>query len=234
MTEELDSQLSAMFDDELPHGECELLARRLARDEGLRQRWGRYAAMRACFREEGSPRSIHIAARVRSGLSTDSSFAAPSQARRRMSDALPRNLWRPVAGIAVACGVAAVSIFWVRTQGTAPVLAADSKPLASTQVALASPPASSSTIVASQSPAAPTESTEPDSYVTPAATDAPAFAPTTELANYVVAHSEYSTPINRRSLLSSFVTSESTSSGASSDTGGAAPQDEPRESSAQP
>ena len=33
--EELDSQLSAMFDDELPEPECELLARRLARDEGL-------------------------------------------------------------------------------------------------------------------------------------------------------------------------------------------------------
>ena len=30
--EELDSQLSAMFDDELSQAECELLARRLARD----------------------------------------------------------------------------------------------------------------------------------------------------------------------------------------------------------
>jgi len=49
---------------------------------------------------------------------------------------------------------------------------------------------------------------EPDSYVVPAAVDTPAFAPTTELANYVVAHSEYSTPLNRRSLLSSFVSSE--------------------------
>ena len=33
--EELDSQLSAMFDDELPPAECELLARRLSRDEQL-------------------------------------------------------------------------------------------------------------------------------------------------------------------------------------------------------
>ena len=117
MTEELDSQLSAMFDDELPHGECELLARRLARDEGLRQRWGRYAAMRACFREEGSARSIHIAARVRSDLSADSSFTASSAPSGRMSDALPKRLWKPVAGIAVACSVAALSILWVRAQG---------------------------------------------------------------------------------------------------------------------
>ena len=31
MNEELDSQLSAMFDDELPQAECELLALRLSR-----------------------------------------------------------------------------------------------------------------------------------------------------------------------------------------------------------
>ena len=37
MNEMLDSQLSAMFDDELPAAECELLARRLSRDEALRE-----------------------------------------------------------------------------------------------------------------------------------------------------------------------------------------------------
>ena len=36
MNEELDSQLSAMFDDELPPAECELLARRLSRDDALK------------------------------------------------------------------------------------------------------------------------------------------------------------------------------------------------------
>ena len=35
MNEMLDSQLSAMFDDELPAEECELVARRLSRDEAL-------------------------------------------------------------------------------------------------------------------------------------------------------------------------------------------------------
>ena len=33
-----ESQLSAMFDGELPGAECELLARRLTRDEALRAR----------------------------------------------------------------------------------------------------------------------------------------------------------------------------------------------------
>ena len=50
MNEELDSQLSAMFDDELPTGECELLARRLSRDAALQSRWGRYAAIGAAMR----------------------------------------------------------------------------------------------------------------------------------------------------------------------------------------
>ena len=37
---ERDSQLSAMFDGELPSAECELLARRLTRDELLQDVWG--------------------------------------------------------------------------------------------------------------------------------------------------------------------------------------------------
>ena len=48
MNEELDSQLSAMFDDELPAAECELLARRLSRDEQLQ---GPLGALRGDRRE---------------------------------------------------------------------------------------------------------------------------------------------------------------------------------------
>ena len=40
-TDERDSQLSAMFDGELPDSECELLARRLSRDPALKQQWAR-------------------------------------------------------------------------------------------------------------------------------------------------------------------------------------------------
>ena len=47
MNEELDSQLSAMFDDELPEDQCQLLARRLSRDDALKARWRRYAVMGA-------------------------------------------------------------------------------------------------------------------------------------------------------------------------------------------
>jgi len=50
--DELASQLSAMFDGELPAAECELLSRRLARDEQLRAVWSRYSVIGAALRAE--------------------------------------------------------------------------------------------------------------------------------------------------------------------------------------
>jgi hypothetical protein len=40
------------------------------------------------------------------------------------------------------------------------------------------------------------------------------IVPSTELANYVVAHSMFSSPVARRNLLSAFMTSEPTTGGA--------------------
>jgi len=50
---------------------------------------------------------------------------------------------------------------------------------------------------------------EPDSYVVPKNTARRPVVPSTELANYVVAHSEFSSPVARRNLLSAFMASES-------------------------
>src|SRR5258706_5950013 len=41
-----------MFDGELPAAECELLSRRLARDEQLRAVWSRYSVIGAALRAE--------------------------------------------------------------------------------------------------------------------------------------------------------------------------------------
>jgi hypothetical protein len=41
--------------------------------------------------------------------------------------------------------------------------------------------------------------------------------PTAELANYVVAHSEFSAPVSRRNLLSALVSSESGTTGSASE-----------------
>jgi sigma-E factor negative regulatory protein RseA len=194
MNEELDSQLSAMFDDELPTAECELLARRLSRDEQLKARWGRYAVMGAVIRTERGVRlNAPLAGRVSAVLLAEPQLAA-SAAARGLRGGL--RWWQPLAATAVAAGVAAVSIVWLRTQS----------PLAS--AALNAQLAPTPTAVPVSASVAATAATG-DSYVVPRTPKiAPMVVPSTELANYVVAHSMFSSPVARRNLLSAFMTSE--------------------------
>jgi hypothetical protein len=56
-------------------------------------------------------------------------------------------------------------------------------------------------------PAAPAVD-NPATYVVPRAVESRMTVPATELANYVVAHSEFSTPVSRRNLLSALMASE--------------------------
>jgi sigma-E factor negative regulatory protein RseA len=198
MNEELDSQLSAMFDDELPAAECELLARRLSRDEQLKARWGRYAVIGATIRaERGVPLNAALARKVNAAILAEPALGAVATPQRA-----PLSGWRwrqGVAGLAVAAGVAAVSIFWLRGQAplaTGPVAARVAAPVqqapATTQVAASSGPAG-----------------QADSYVVPRTpAGRSVVVPITELANYVVAHSAVSSPVARRNLLSAFMTSE--------------------------
>src|SRR4051812_39276941 len=117
MKEELNSKLSAMFDNELPAAECELLARRLSRDEELRARWSRYAAIGATIRAEGGARlNAELARRVSVAISTEPPVVAepespPARPPSRLFDS---RWWAPVGGVAVAASVAAAAILWVR------------------------------------------------------------------------------------------------------------------------
>jgi negative regulator of sigma E activity len=188
MNEELDSQLSAMFDDELPVGECELLARRLSRDEALKARWGRYAVIGAVIRSERGVRlNAPLAGRVNAVLRAEPDLASAPAAQL----ATPASVrwWQPVAGAALAAGVAAVSVMWLRAQT----------------------PDAPAALVAQQSSAV-APNTVPgiqhDYVVPPTPAVRPKVVPSTELANYVVAHSAYSTPVARSTLLSSFMTAE--------------------------
>ncbi|MBS0580987.1 MAG: sigma-E factor negative regulatory protein [Proteobacteria bacterium] len=193
MNEELDSQLSAMFDDELPPSQCELLARRLSRDEALKARWGRYAIVGAVIRAEGGVRlNAPLAGRVKAVLSAEPSLAAQALVavppRRRIG------WWQPVAGAGLAAGVAAVSVLWLRAQS----------PLPGAPLAAARLPA----------PAAVPAVNTGGGYVVPATLAVrPMMAPSTELANYVVAHSVVSSPLARRNLLSSFIAGEPSGAG---------------------
>ena len=195
MNEELDSQLSAMFDNELPAAECELLARRLSRDEELKARWSRYAAIGATIRAEGGQRlNAELARRVSVAISAEpvavtqdaaastgaeSALAGKSIGPRSRSVAA--RWWAPVGGVAVAASVAAVAILWVRNQ---PI------------------PQDSPAIV---------------QYVVPKANPRRSIVPATQLANYVIAHSEFSSPVNQRNLLSTLVSESGTAAQTGSD-----------------
>jgi sigma-E factor negative regulatory protein RseA len=190
MNEELDSQLSAMFDDELPQGECELLARRLSRDAALQARWGRYAAIGASVRGGDVRLGCRVAQKVTVALAAEAPLAQSGRMVAYHGRATPR-WWRPLAGAAVAASVAALSIFWLR--GGVP---------GSSGALLARVPAAATAGVDTRA-----------SYVVPRPVEARMTVPATELANYVVAHSEFSTPVSRRNLLSALMASEPAASG---------------------
>jgi sigma-E factor negative regulatory protein RseA len=207
MNEELDSQLSAMFDDELPAAECELLARRLSRDEQLKARWGRYAVIGATIRAERGVRlNAALASRVSAAISSEPALAAEPapQPKKRWQN---RTWWQPVASVAAVAGVAAVSILWMRSQ----VAPEQQPPL----VAQAVPAVVNPNTKVSLAPASANQINLGPSYTVPKNSARRLVVPSTELANYVVAHSEFSSPVTRRNLLSAFMAGESGTSGTS-------------------
>ena len=201
MNEELDSQLSAMFDNELPGAECELLARRLSRDGDLKARWGRYAVIGAVIRaERGVTLDGTMAGRVSAALSSE-----PALSERGTAHASRKGLryrwWQPIAGAGLAAGVAAVSVLWLRSHA----LPDGAQVIAPTVVA------STATLTPPGAPSALQNAgvTAPDSFVVPPVPQRSMMVvPATELADYVVAHSAFSWPVSRGNLLSALMVSE--------------------------
>src|SRR3569833_1562869 len=204
MNEELDSQLSAMFDNELPAAECELLARRLSRDEELKGRWSRYAAIGATIRAEGGVRlNSNLAVRVNTAISSEPAVAVTKSVaivREQPRRVMPRWLL-PLSSVALAASVAAGAVLFLQNESPAQVVS---------QAVPATAGPSQTLVANTVSPAA------PDSYVDPKTLPRRSIVPSTQLANYVVAHSEFSSPVNRRNLLSAFMASESGTAGAPS------------------
>ena len=180
MTDAVNEQISACLDGELPEAELDLLLKRLERNPELREALGRYTVIGEAMR--------HAHPAVASRSFADKVMAAvdqePAKARRavRFSPRLVRSL-RPVAGIGIAATVAALAIFSVQRAGVTP------DPIAANE------PTSAATTVVAQN------DDEAASYIVPTSTSQSAFVPATRLTNYVVAHSEYSSPLARRSVL---------------------------------
>ena len=216
---ERDSQLSAMFDGELSAAECELIARRLTRDETLRAQWSRYSLIGAALRaERGVKLDDRVARKVMAEIAQEATYgeasvpAAAPAAGRRAAPAIDRwmRFARPVLGAGIAAGVAAMSILFLRTQGDTETLVAANPVPASVTLA---PETAATTLVVNTAPATARETVrstgEPDRYSTPAPSSQTSIAPPARLANYVVAHSEYSSPLSRRMALLGLVASDS-------------------------
>jgi negative regulator of sigma E activity len=199
-----DSQLSAMFDGELSAAECDLLARRLAKDEALRSQWARFSMIGAALRaERGVALHDRVAWRVQRAIVQEVTYGeSEAVATGRTAVVVPADAlrasradrWmrfsRPLAGVGIAASVAVMSVLWLRSQDPGETVVASNAP--------------SESIVLTPEPAAvavPASNGEPERYSTPAPNSRTSIAPTARLANYVVAHSEYSGPLSRRMAL---------------------------------
>jgi negative regulator of sigma E activity len=221
MNEELDSQLSAMFDDELPEGECQLLARRLSRDEALKARWRRYAVIGAAVRAERGVRmevrlETNLATRVSAAISAEPALEGKTLAATTTRRPGSLRWWQPVVGGSIAAAVATASVLWVRSQ--APIgsdaIVADNSPAPITVVAQND--TADNTDGASEGYVVP-QNVEPRTIIMPPA----------ELANYMVAHSDYSTPVTRRCPLSVLVGTQGNAGESEDATDEAVPLEDP-------
>jgi negative regulator of sigma E activity len=215
--EEGASQLSAMFDGELTAAECELLSRRLGRDEQLRGRWARYALIGATLRSESVNRVSRDFSR-RVGVAIAAGDAAHARSLARGGDRSLRAGWyrRLAAGGALAAAVAAAAIFVLRGQIAVQDEALVAFTPSAQRIGLSAGGNSAGVYalpaetLAIAGVASERVSRAPRDYVVPPVSDGGAAAPA-NLANYVVAHSEYSSPLVRGGLISRLV---STSVGA--------------------
>ena len=233
--QERDSQLSAMYDGELPVGECELLARRLSRDEALRRQWGNYSLIGAVSRGEhlagqsrGSGRD-DLAERVRAAIARAGTTDGPA-VEGGSDEALAGDAMLGAAESAALQGASSAGAGrtprlprWavpVSGVGIAAGVAAaailwlrfDAPGAASVAAVVPAPvrTAPAEVVLPAPAPMAATADPKPrvaDSYTVPPPSDAPAvLLGGAALANFVVAHSEVATPLLRRNVLSALVT----------------------------
>ena len=184
MTDPVKEQLSACLDGELPEAELDLLLKQVHRDAHLQQSVGRYALISEVLRAGATPvPSAGFASRISQAIAAEAAEqAAPVAPAKPRQSQMPRWI-RPVGGAAIAAGVAAVAVLMVQPQ-------------------LASNPQTegTTTIVAS--------SAEPGYIVPPVTPPSQIPIPATYLAKYVMAHSEYASPLGRRAVLSSVLSDD--------------------------
>jgi sigma-E factor negative regulatory protein RseA len=213
MSEQIREQISAFLDGELPDSETELLLKRLTRDGELRESFGRYSLIGEALRGAGSDR-------VTKGFAAGVNLAIdgePVQVAAQAREIRATNWWRPLAGVGIAAGVATVAIVALQQRAITPngpgagrITAQNVAALPTAANTAATPntaaiPNSAATRAApnltAQNTAAPAAGREALSYTVPATPESPVHLVRARLANYVFAHSQYSSGLGQRGVL---------------------------------
>lgn len=183
----LTAQLSAFVDDELPDAESSLFVRQLLRDRTLQRSLGRYVLIGEALRQPMSARkpgvSRDFSARVAAALEQDShAEVAVAINQRHAAPVRWQSVWKNAAGLGIAASVMAVVWFGVRNGANHDV---------------------------QTSQMAATHAENGVGYVVPVSASGPAAPiPATQLTNYVIAHSEYSTTLGRQNLMTGLLSEE--------------------------
>lgn len=174
--QEQNSQLSALFDGELPAQQAQMVIRRALKDPSTRTAWERYALIGACLRSEPISAGVSVADRVQARLAAERDLnvtplpAGAQRAEAARGSRFPM-LGRGALGGAIAAGVALVAIVVVRNM---------------------SPTAADSGLLVAQAEASAVQGTaEVQGYTTPGE-NSPAQRRMVDasLGYYLVAHSE--------------------------------------------
>jgi negative regulator of sigma E activity len=185
MTEQINDQISAFIDDELPEQESAFLLRRFERDTDARNQALRYTLIGAALRNELlRPDPAILRRRIAVALT-----GAPLPAAR------PRARWqsaylRPLLGFGIAASVAALAIVGLRTINDARV-----------------EPSGAGSALTASALREPRQTVAPaPSYVVPQdVSETPGVAPQIRLTNYLVHHGEYASRLSRTSVHSNVV-----------------------------
>ena len=214
MTEAIREQLSAFVDGELSPVEAELLLKRVERDPALRSALDRYMLLGAAIRSDtsGSP-SRDFAARVagaidkeQRGVASVASWAARLR-RKRSGDR-----WaKPAMGGAVAACVVALAMLFVPRLSNDGVPVSGGGVIASTDGAVVSPvngaTGTGPTVIPAEAVRASQLRQQLESRYS---NELPVLQVDggNRLATYMMAHSQYSSPLSRRNVLTGLLADE--------------------------